>query len=238
VRLGASGHSPKFPVIPHWDELGELAAKTGHGGGDFWVLYHFARQILEGTPAPFDVYTASDCTIPGIQAFRSSVEGGKPFEVPDFRDRKKRAEYREDHFAQPRFDDRNGLFPPEQDRSLTEQFSLTMRDLIGVTTAYRAYRDWKQVVPDMAEPESVLKVVDSLAESLPRLNEVQAIARRMIKAYPGSVAARVLTEMLDLCDEEVFDAARFAKSLKRERKRLERLATSIRKRREAEKKDK
>jgi hypothetical protein len=90
----------------------------------------------------------------------------------------------------------------------------------------------------MAEPESVLKVVDSLAESLPRLNEVQAIARRIIKAYPGSVAARVLTEMLELCDKEVFDAAGFPKTLKKERKRLERLAASIRKRREAEKKDK
>jgi GTP-binding protein len=27
-----------------------MAAKTGHGGGDFWVLYYFVRQILEGEP--------------------------------------------------------------------------------------------------------------------------------------------------------------------------------------------
>ncbi|MDA1190843.1 MAG: hypothetical protein O3A46_04055, partial [Candidatus Poribacteria bacterium] len=61
VRLGAAGQAPKFSIKPNWDELGELARSTGHGGGDFWTLYYFARQILMGDPAPFDVYTASDC---------------------------------------------------------------------------------------------------------------------------------------------------------------------------------
>ncbi|HNT35683.1 MAG TPA: hypothetical protein PKH07_11870, partial [bacterium] len=65
-RLGASGHSPKLPVEVKWPEQGELADLAGHGGGDFWVLYYFARQIQTGEPAPFDVYAAADCTIPGI----------------------------------------------------------------------------------------------------------------------------------------------------------------------------
>ena len=35
VRVGASGGGPILDVRPRWNDLGELAAKTGHGGGDF-----------------------------------------------------------------------------------------------------------------------------------------------------------------------------------------------------------
>jgi catalase len=108
--------------------------------------------ILDGAPGFFDVYTAADCTIPGIQAYRSSINGGQPFEVPDLRDPEKRAAYREDHFAQPRFDHRNDLFLEQQDHALTEQFSIAMRDLLGTSVAYRAYRDWKKVATDLTEP--------------------------------------------------------------------------------------
>lgn len=233
LRLGAAGHSPKHPVIPHWDDLGELAAKTGHGGGDFWTLYYFARHILEGTPAFFDVYRASDCTIPGILAYRSSLENGRPYDVPDFRDPRQRDASRNDHFAQVRFDHRNGLFPADQDTSLTMQFSLTIRDLISATAVYRAYRDWKPVLPDMATPESLLTIVDNLITALPRLVEVQTLARRMVDTYPGSVAARVLSEMLELSDETITTRPGFAQDLKRERAKLKRSITTIQKRRQA-----
>ena len=54
--------------------------------------------------------------------------------------------------AATRFDHRNDLFPEEQDHALTKQFSITMRDLIGTSVAYRAYRDWKNVATDLTEP--------------------------------------------------------------------------------------
>lgn len=226
LRLGASGHGPKHAVTPHWDQLGELAEKTGHGGGDFWTLYNFAREILEGESAFFNVYRAADCTIPGIQAYRSALDGGLPYEVPDFRDPAARETYRNDHFAQPRFDHRNGLFPPEQDRSLTEQFSLTMRDLMHAATAYRAYRDWKSVMPDMAEPTRMMDILDTLIERAPRLVEVQGAARRIISAYPDSVGARVLTEILDLADENRISSPGFIDDLKRERAGMEKTTVS------------
>lgn len=94
VRIGAAGQGRMLKVRPHWDELGELAAKTGHGGGDFWVLHYFARQILTGEPGPFDLYRAADCTIPGLLAYRSSVENGRPYDVPDFRNKKDRKAWR------------------------------------------------------------------------------------------------------------------------------------------------
>jgi len=222
VRLGGSGGSPKFEVNPRWDELGELAASTGHGGGDFWVLYYFARQILEGTPAPFDIYTAADCTIPGILAYRSSTEGGTPLDVPDWRDPAQREAYRDDHFAQPRYDYKAGLFPAGADEALTRQFSLTMRDLTNCAVAYEAYRQWSLVLDDMVQPAEVLPVVDRLIEALPRLNEVQAIARQIVDRYPESDGARVLREMLELSGEEVTTRPGFGAELARTREELAR----------------
>ncbi|MCX5758139.1 MAG: hypothetical protein NTU83_06465, partial [Candidatus Hydrogenedentes bacterium] len=116
LRLGGTGESPKLEVKTDWGELTSLAEKTGHGGGDFWVLYYFARQILEGTPAPFDIYSAADVTIPGILAYRSSVNGGQPYDVPNFRKKKERDRYRNDHDAQPRFDPNSVCFPKSADK--------------------------------------------------------------------------------------------------------------------------
>ncbi|MFA6109296.1 MAG: hypothetical protein WDA75_11065 [Candidatus Latescibacterota bacterium] len=219
VRLGAAGHSPRHAITPSWDALGEQAARTGHGGGDFWTLYYFARQILEGRPAPFEVYRAADCTIPGIQAYRSSLQDGAPCPVPDLRDPAERDRYRSDHFAQPRFDHERGLFPPGQDLALTEQFSLTMRDLIRGVTAYRAYRDWKQVLGEMQEPARFGEIIDGLIRELPRLAETVPLARRLAEAYPESAGARVLHEMLALADVDL-TCPGFAADLARERREI------------------
>ena len=128
LRLGGSGGSPKFEVKPELDELGKLAASSGHGGGDFWTIYYFARQILTGEPAPFDIFNACDVTIPGILAYRSSTEDGKPYDVPDFRNKRDRAAWRQDHWAQKRYDTQ-AVFPKEADAEITRHFSKTMADL-------------------------------------------------------------------------------------------------------------
>ena len=204
LRLGGSGGSPKFAVTPKWDELGELAATMGHGGGDFWVLYYFARQILDGTPAPFDIYTAADVTIPGIQALRSALDGGIPYEVPDFRNPAARERYRDDDWALQPFDTKHGMFPPETDLSLTGQFTTIMKELIACTLTYRAYADWASVAGDMERPEELQPLRAKLIESFPQLQKTYQAARRLIDAYPASNGARVLREML----EEVGDEAR------------------------------
>lgn len=219
VRVGAAGRGTRVEVTPHWDELGEMAAATGHGGGDFWVLYYFARQILEGTPAPFDVYAAADCTIPGILAYRSGVENGRPFDVPDFRDAKQRARYRRDTLAQPRYDVKNGLFPRGADRAITERFAATMKDMIAGATRYQVYRQMRMVEKDLKAPEKLAEAIDGLLKELPRLRETQKSARRIIRRYPDSDGARVLGEMLELSEEKVSGKAGFAAELKRERQR-------------------
>ncbi|MCE9589149.1 MAG: hypothetical protein K8S99_01345 [Planctomycetes bacterium] len=216
LRLGASGGSPKFPVIPHWDELGDLAAKTGHGGGDFWVLYYFARQILTGEPAPFDIYNASDCTLPGILAYRSGAEGGRPLDVPDFRDKSQRDACRDDDYAQPRFDSKKDLFPAGADTSITNQFSVTMRDLINMACQFRAYRDWDKVAEDMVTPASVLNLGQAVAAGASRYREVLQTAKKIADAYPQSVGARVLREMMEVGHADEAVKPDFEKKIKAE----------------------
>ena len=60
-------------------------ASTGHGGTDFQLARHFTRALLEGRPAPIDVYRAIEFCLPGIIANRSAEMGGVPLPIPDLR---------------------------------------------------------------------------------------------------------------------------------------------------------
>jgi len=227
IRLGGSGGSPKMDVRPHWDKLGEVAASTGHGGGDFWVLYYFARQILEGTPAPFDIYTAADCTLPGILAYRSQMEGGRPYDVPDWRDPRQRKACRDDDYAQPRYDVEKGVFPRRADYELTRHFARTMRDLIHQARTYRAYCDWAKLADDLEEPAKFIDLIDNVIAILPDLQQTQKMARKMVDEYPRSDGARVLRDMLGWTDEEVTSRPSYLKTLKLERSKLRRRIVQI-----------
>ena len=224
LRLGASGNSPKFAVTPTWQELGELAVKTGHGGGDFWVLYYFARQILFGEPAPFDIYTAADCTSPGILAFRSAHENGAPQEVPDFRDKAQREKYRNDHFACPRYDVEHGLFPRGADKALVGNFTTLMKDVIRHALLYRAYADWVSVSEAVKEPAGIAEVADNLIKDLPEMRAAFKAAHKIMDAYPESDGARVLREMLALVDEKALARRTFLADARKQRDRLKRKA--------------
>jgi len=216
-RLGGSGHSPKLPVEMSWPEFGELASVTGHGGGDFWVLYFFARQIRTGEPAPFDIYDAADCTIPGIQAYRSSIENGQPYDVPDFRNEKERNKYRNDHFAQSRYNVARGCFPKKADKALTGRFSTIMRDLINHATDYRAFADWEKVIDVIQDPQKVVEMADKAIATYPEMLNVMKEARTLADAYPKSDGAQVLQEILELAEEPITTKPGFLKDLKKRR---------------------
>ncbi len=197
LRLGAAGGAPKFPVSPELDDLAKLAAKTGHGGGDFWVLYFFARQILTGQKAPWDVYASADVTIPGILAVRSSMENGKAFDVPDFRLKADRDKHRDDHWGQVPLP-ADSAFPKDADRSLTQHFSTTMAQLITMATTWRAYTDWSKVSKELNQPGRLTEMLERLVNAFPMLQETYAMAAKLIAAFPGSRGARVLGEMLEV----------------------------------------
>jgi hypothetical protein len=222
LRLGASGGSPKFRVTPCWEGLGELAAQTGHGGGDFWTLYYFAREILTGERGPFDIYGAADVTIPGLLACRSATQDGQPFDVPDFRLPAARAPFRSDEWQLPRYEVQRGVFAGAALDENARQFSTVMRDLIRYSTTYRAYADWKKVLPALTHPEEFLPVAQRLLADHAALCQTYTTARAIITAYPSSDGATVLGEMLAVGGEAEVMQPDFLPVLTREVGRLRR----------------
>jgi len=216
LRLGAAGQAPKMSINPAWEGLGELAAQTGHGGGDFWTLYYFAREIFTGEKGPFDIYGGCDVTIPGIQALRSSLEGGKPMEVPDFRLKADRDRYRDDYWQQERYDTKRGVFGGLPLNDQAANFSSIMKDIVIYAPIYRAYADWKKVQTALSRPEEFLPVAQRLLDSYDKLGVAYRDARAIVDAYPNSDGAQVLREMLEVGEEEKALAPDFLPTLQQE----------------------
>lgn len=73
--------------LPEWnDKDEELIKKSGHGGGDYITARMFLDCIREGHQPehPFDVHSAVAMSSVAILGHRSMLEGGKPYEIPDF----------------------------------------------------------------------------------------------------------------------------------------------------------
>lgn len=69
----------------------------GHGGSDFYSMYHFVEKIKGNENADIiDVYEAMDMFLPGMFAFRSILKGNIPMEIPNLRDKAVREEWRND----------------------------------------------------------------------------------------------------------------------------------------------
>ena len=72
---------------PKWNDPDEEIFKTsGHGGGDYLTARVFLDCIKKGKQPehPFDIYSALNMSSVAILAHRSMLEGGKPYDIPDF----------------------------------------------------------------------------------------------------------------------------------------------------------
>ncbi len=73
---------------PTWNDKDEaLIAKSGHGGSDYITARNFLDCIRENRQPefPFDIYSAVTMSSVGILAHRSILNGGMPYDIPDFR---------------------------------------------------------------------------------------------------------------------------------------------------------
>ncbi|MSR84692.1 MAG: Gfo/Idh/MocA family oxidoreductase [Candidatus Latescibacteria bacterium] len=93
------GQEAERVYTPDWPEHGDLARQAGHGGGDFWTCFHFANAIRTGEPPFLDVYRGVAMSSVGILAWKSALEEGRAFAVPDFRDEQSRQPYEGDHWS-------------------------------------------------------------------------------------------------------------------------------------------
>ena len=69
-----------------WREEAETAAKSGHGGSDYFVLKDFIAAICGEKPVPIGIHEAMDMTLPGLVSQKSISEGGRWLDVPDSRE--------------------------------------------------------------------------------------------------------------------------------------------------------
>lgn len=72
---------------PKWNEPDEEIFKnSGHGGGDYLTCRTFLDCIKNSSQPehPFDIYSAVNMSSVAILAHRSMLEGGKPYDIPDF----------------------------------------------------------------------------------------------------------------------------------------------------------
>ena len=216
LTLGADGNRcTPLKMDPQWEVMGAEAEKAGHGGGDFWELYYFARQILTGEKAPWDVYAASDVTITGIQALRSALAEGEPMEVPDFRDKSVRERYRNDNFLPPHIDPAR-IFPDDQDLGITGDFAPVCKTMIPLIRLVRTALDGMKVYSSVRKDQRIV-VIEAVKELRERIGEVQDCYRRMRRiadAYPESQGGIAMLEKLDVGEEAlVMDTEKLTEKL-------------------------
>lgn len=196
LRPCGRGHSWALETIPPEDELTRIAAITGHGGSDFWTLYHFANHIFNDVPGPFDCYRAADVTLPGILAYRSSLEGGQPQEVPDFRIPAVRAKYRSDDFAPTRPDTKIIAFTSSTAQEKAADFTGIMTRLLEAADLWQHFAHSIPIYHDLHEPEVVLQLADRLIERTSFVQQSLRDAQTLIGIEPNSNGERVLQETL------------------------------------------
>ncbi len=87
---------------PEWnDKDEEFIRKSGHGGGDYLTARMFIDCIREGRQPehPFDVHSAVTMSSVAILGHRSMLEGGKPYDIPDFRNEEDCKKYENDRLT-------------------------------------------------------------------------------------------------------------------------------------------
>ena len=96
-KLKFSYHTAKLDSYEPKNEIEADVSGFGHGGSDFYSMYHFINRILGDEKADIiDVYEALDMFLPGMFAYRSILNGGIPMEIPNLRDKSERDKWRND----------------------------------------------------------------------------------------------------------------------------------------------
>lgn len=94
---GEYGSRPVEAYTPHQFMDESVTSIFGHGGSDFYSMYHFIEKILGNENADtIDVYEALDMGLVGLFAYRSILNGGIPMRIPDLRNKEERELYRND----------------------------------------------------------------------------------------------------------------------------------------------
>lgn len=92
---GENNFCPK--EISSDDDLTSKTEEFGHGGSDYYSMYHMVQRVRGNKNADIiDVYEAMDMYLPGHFAWLSALQGGIPMEIPNLRNKEEREKWRND----------------------------------------------------------------------------------------------------------------------------------------------
>ncbi len=94
------------PDPASWGEKGVKALNAGHGGGDYWIVQNIIDYFAHGITPFFDVYKGVAMSATAILGWRSCLEHGKNYKIPDFSLEEERKEVEHDDLTP--FPDENG----------------------------------------------------------------------------------------------------------------------------------
>ncbi len=86
----------------YWRKLAREARRTGHGGGDYFIVRDFVRAVRGEIECPIGIHEAMDMTLPGLVSQQSILRGGAWMDVPDSRRWTDEPSRRQLHMVWPR----------------------------------------------------------------------------------------------------------------------------------------
>ncbi len=95
----APGEPGELIYHPEFRQFHDLAVRSGHGGGDFFMLHEFVTAIRTGKPPYLDVYRGLQMSCLGILAHRSALNNNETIAVPSFKQKKELARWEGDNWS-------------------------------------------------------------------------------------------------------------------------------------------
>lgn len=97
-------YNPKYEELDmapkeEFDSYTEEQMRLGHGGIDFWMLRNFIRYIKGEFEPFFNVYRATALSAAAILSWRSVLNGGLEYDVPDFTKEEDKKKYENDFLS-------------------------------------------------------------------------------------------------------------------------------------------
>jgi predicted dehydrogenase len=111
LRPGQVIEKTHYPQFPDW---AKEATSAGHGGGDYFTNYHFAEAIRKAEQPYLNVYRGVAMSAIGIVAWKSVLDDGNSYAVPDFTREESRQACEHDRWRPMDLDDPNA--PPVSSR--------------------------------------------------------------------------------------------------------------------------
>lgn len=100
------GEAETITYNSKWEVESPHAEVCGHDGSDYWVTLDFLRYLRGEKDVYFDVYKACAMAAVGILGWRSSLNNGAEYKIPNFKNEKERKQYENDDLSP--FPDKNG----------------------------------------------------------------------------------------------------------------------------------